>query len=115
MTDEDRVRAMYEAFNARDLDALAGMMAPDVDWPNAWEGGRLRGPEAVRTYWERQWAAIDPTIVPGGIVRRGDGSLAVDVEQTVRSLHGEVIGQGPVVHVYRLADGLIERMDVEAG
>ena len=41
---------------------LTAIYAPDVDWPNAWEGGRLRVPEAVREYWTRQWAAIDPSV-----------------------------------------------------
>jgi hypothetical protein len=37
------LRRMYAAFGARDVEAIAGFMHPDVDWPNAWEGGRLRG------------------------------------------------------------------------
>jgi hypothetical protein len=31
----------------------------------------------------------------------------------VRSLDGEVISEGPVVHVYLFVDGLVQRMDVE--
>ena len=50
---------LYAAFNARDIDAVLARLDADVDWPNAWEGGRLRGREAVRAYWTRQWAAID--------------------------------------------------------
>src|SRR5205085_3557006 len=38
------------AFNAREIAAVLGAMTEDVDWPNAWEGGRLRGKEAVRDY-----------------------------------------------------------------
>ena len=39
-------------------------MTPDVDWANGWEGGRVVGRDAVRDYWQRQWAAIDSTAEP---------------------------------------------------
>src|SRR5436309_1369815 len=41
-------KRLYDAFNARELDALLDMMTPDVDWPNGWEGGRVVGREALR-------------------------------------------------------------------
>ncbi|MBA3262949.1 MAG: nuclear transport factor 2 family protein [Thermoleophilaceae bacterium] len=49
MNDPERlIRAAYRAFNARDLDAAVALMHPDVDWPNAWEGGRVVGRSDVR-------------------------------------------------------------------
>jgi ketosteroid isomerase-like protein len=48
------MRSLYSAFNARDVDACLAAMAPDVDWANGWEGGRVIGRAAVRDYWERQ-------------------------------------------------------------
>ena len=30
------LRALYDAFNARDLDRLLAALAEDVDWPAAW-------------------------------------------------------------------------------
>jgi hypothetical protein len=113
MTDEERIAEMYRAFNARDADRLLGQMTPDVDWPNAWEGGRVRGREQVASYWQRQWAEIDPEVVPRAFHRREDGTLAVDVRQVVRSRDGALLSEGDVVHVYAFRDGLIERMDVE--
>ena len=50
---EELVRRAYEAFNARDLDTALSLMHQDVDWPNAIDGGRVRGHDAVRGYWER--------------------------------------------------------------
>jgi SnoaL-like domain len=44
-----RLSGMYAAFNARDIDALLEQMTPDLDWPNAWEGGRLHGHEESAT------------------------------------------------------------------
>jgi hypothetical protein len=107
------VTEMYAAFNARDIDKVIEQMTDDVDWPNAWEGGRLVGRDAVRDYWTRQWAEIDPRVEPTSFTERPDGSIAVEVDQLVRSLEGELIGQGTVVHVYSFRDGLIARMDVE--
>jgi len=40
---EELLRRAYEAFNARDLDAALALMHRDVDWPNAIDGGRVRG------------------------------------------------------------------------
>jgi hypothetical protein len=116
MNTDELLRSLYDAFNARDIDAVLAAMTDDVDWPNAWEGGRLHGPDAVRDYWTRQWAAIDPHVEPVEIGPRvgGDGlRVAVEVRQVVRDLDGEVVASGTVVHVYELRDGLVARMDVE--
>jgi hypothetical protein len=104
---------LYEAFNRRDLDGVLAMMCDDVDWPNAWKGGRLAGREAVRDYWIAQWAEIDPHVEPLAVTERADGGLAVTVRQVVRSSDGQLLDDREVVHVYRLDDGLIRRMDVE--
>ena len=105
--------ALYAAFNRRDIDAVLAMMSDEVDWPNAWKGGRLTGREAVREYWTAQWAEIDPRVEPLSVTERADRSLAVRVRQVVRSSDGELLGEGEVVHVYRMRHGLIDRMDVE--
>jgi hypothetical protein len=104
---------MYAGFNARDIDAVLAAMTEDVDWPNAWEGGRLRGQDAVRDYWTRQWAAIDPRVEPVAIEPGAGSEVVVQVDQVVRDLNGEVMASGRVVHVYELRDGLIARMDVQ--
>lgn len=113
MEPEERLRAVYAAFNARDIDAVLRQLAADVDWPNAWEGGRVRGHEGVRDYWTRQWAAIDPTVEPLAFADRADGTVAVQVHQVVRGLDGALLAEGRVVHVYAIAGGLVTRMDVE--
>jgi [ribosomal protein S5]-alanine N-acetyltransferase len=110
---EQLLRSLYGAFNARDVDAVIAAMHPDVDWPNAWEGGRVRGHAAVRDYWARQFAAIDPHVEPRSFTRTEDGRVAIEVHQVVRSPQsGEVLSDLTVTHVYALRDGLVERMDV---
>jgi nuclear transport factor 2 (NTF2) superfamily protein len=110
---EELLRTMYTGFNARDIDAVLAAMTADVDWPNAWEGGRLRGHDAVRDYWSRQWAAIDPRVEPVAMHPRDGRRIAVEVDQVVRDLAGEEVASGRVLHVYELRDGLVARMDVE--
>jgi hypothetical protein len=110
---EKCLRAMYAAFNARDTDAAVGQMTTDVEWPNAWEGGRVHGHEGVRDYWTRQWAAIDPTVEPMAFTTRPDGSIAVEVDQVGRDLDGALLDERRVVHVYVFRDDLVARMDVE--
>jgi hypothetical protein len=104
---------MYAGFNLRDIDAVLRQMAADVDWPNAWEGGRVHGQEAVRDYWTRQWSAIDPTVEPVAFSARADGSVAVEVVQVVRDLDGTLLSEGRVLHVYVFSAGLVARMHVE--
>ena len=111
--EQDQLRAMYEAFNARDIDGVLAQLATDVEWPNAWEGGRLRGHDPVREYWTRQWAAIDPTVEPLAFSTRPDGAIAVEVRQVVRDLDGAQLSDGRVTHVYVFRDGLVATMDVE--
>ncbi len=87
-------------------------MAEEVEWPNAWEGGQLRGKAAIRAYWLRQWREIDPHVEPVAITTRADGTVAVDVEQVVRQLDGTIVSESRVVHVYAFRDGLIASMHV---
>lgn len=110
---EKQLREFYDAFNERDIDVLLAAMVEDVDWPNGWEGGRERGRDAVRAYWTRQWAAIDPRVTPVAFTTRPDGRVAVDVHQVVRGLDGAVLNDGHVLHVYELHDGRVARMDIE--
>jgi ketosteroid isomerase-like protein len=60
---EPLLRPAYHAFNARDIDAALELMHPDVDWPNAWEGGRVIGHAALRDYWSHTGELISETTV----------------------------------------------------
>ena len=105
------IRDIYASFNAKDIEAVLAHLDPDVDWPNAWEGGRLRGHDEVRDYWTRQFAAIDGRVEPGSIEQHGD-QVVVTVHQTVRTLAGELVDDRVVTHTYTIRDGRITRMDV---
>lgn len=113
MSKEDElIRKLYAAFNARDLETLLSAMHPDVDWPNGWEGGRVRGREGVREYWTRQWSVIDPSVEPRQVRVDDEGRIDVEVHQVVRDLAGTVVVDQTVRHVYEVEDGLIQRMEI---
>jgi ketosteroid isomerase-like protein len=110
---EQSLRSTYRAFNDRDLEAALALMHPEVDWPNAWEGGRVVGRAAVREYWTRQFAEISSKVTPEGFNEEADGSITVDVHQVVHDARsGELISDSRVRHRYRFEDGLVARMDV---
>ena len=102
----------YQAFNARDVDAVLAVMTADVDWPNGMEGGRVHGHAAVRDYWLRQWRVIDPRVEPVTFAADDHGRTIVDVHQVVRDLAGNVTADQVVQHVYELRDGLIAHMEI---
>jgi ribosomal protein S18 acetylase RimI-like enzyme len=110
--DEQLLRRAYEAFNARDIQGALATMHPEVDWPNAMEGRRAHGREAVREYWERQWGLFDSRVQPLRIEQGRGGLIVATVRQLVRDLTGNVVSDETVEHHYVITGGLIERMDV---
>jgi ketosteroid isomerase-like protein len=108
----DVITPLYEAIAARDADALAAHLAPDVDWPEPVQGGRIVGRDAVREHWAGQWAVLDMRMHPRRVRGLPDGRVEVLVEQVVRDTDGDLLGGATVLHTYTLAGGLVTRMDV---
>ena len=106
------LRTAYQRFNARDLDGVLALMHVDVDWPNGWEGGRVRGHDGVRQYWTRLWAALRSHVEPVRFETGGSGETTVTVRQVVRDTTGTILSEGLVQHVYEFQDGLIKRMEI---
>ncbi|HTZ74078.1 MAG TPA: nuclear transport factor 2 family protein [Candidatus Aquilonibacter sp.] len=102
----------YDVFNRRDIEKILGIMHPNVDWPNGMEGGRVRGRDAVREYWRRQWSMVDPEVKPVAFEDDEKGRTVVDVHQVVRDLDGKIILDRVVQHVYSVRDSQIERMEI---
>lgn len=112
ISEHDLLSAAYREFNARDLDAVLARLDPQVEWANGMEGGHVHGREAVRAYWTRQWAILDPRVEPLAIAPDCDGRWIVRVHQVVRDLAGKVLVDTEVRHAYRIQNGLILRMDI---
>lgn len=102
----------YNAFNHRDIDTVLSMMDPEVNWPNGMEGGIERGQDAVRNYWTRQWAVINPHVEPVSFEKLEDGRIDVTVRQIVKDLSGNLIIDEMIHHLYTITDGLIISMEI---
>ncbi len=112
MSKRERISKAYEAFNRRDARAVFDLMTEDVDWPNAILGTRLLGYEAIRAYWDGQWASIDPQVTPVAIDEIDADRVAVRVHQVVRDSAGNVLLDQLVNHIYTFRGELICRMDI---
>ncbi|GGD11699.1 nuclear transport factor 2 family protein [Aureimonas glaciei] len=113
------VRHIYERFNARDIDAVLAVLGDDVAWANGMDGGHVHGHAALRDYWTRQWALVSPHVEPQKIARADDGTIVVDVLQSIRDLDGNPLeGQfhgltdRTVAHIFRFEQGKVARFDI---
>ena len=106
------IEQAYSAFNKRDIDGALALMTQDVSWPGASEGGKVVGKEEIRAYWTRQWGEFDPHVEPLEITGEDEGKVRVRVRQLVKSLHGEVLSDSEVLHVFTVKSGLIAAMDL---
>ena len=110
---ENLIKRAYSAFNSRNIDEALSTFHSEVQWPKAFEGGYVNGHDEIRKYWTRQWTEINPTVEPVEITQRADGLLEVTVHQIVKDLHGELIFDGKVKHIYTSKDNLLRKMDIE--
>lgn len=100
----------YLLFNARDVNALLAMMTDDIEWPDVANGVVLRDKDAIRSYWEGQFAVADPQVQPTEFIPVEDDLVAV-VDQRVLDRRGEPITALTVVfHRYSFRDELVRRM-----
>ena len=61
MNEIDTVRRMYDAYNARQMDAALADLHADVEWDGGAEG-MLHGKEAVERHWRSQWRDADAKV-----------------------------------------------------
>jgi ketosteroid isomerase-like protein len=121
MDDDVKVlQRIYDLFNARDIDGVLTALTDDVAWANGMDGGHVHGREAVRAYWTRQWAMVNPHVEPVGFHRTADGAIVEEVRQSVRDLEGKPLeGQThglkdkTVGHVFRLREGKVDRFGIK--
>jgi hypothetical protein len=105
-TQHQLLKALYEAFNARDIELALSGMHHDVDWANGMEGGSVHGRSAVRDYWTRQWQLIDPRVDPQRFEGE-DAQVVVEVHQVVRDLEGNIISDQLVRHFFIFEEELV--------
>ncbi len=105
----------FEAFNLRDLKALATQLHAQVEWPDILEGGRMTGRQAVLDYFARQFDIMIPDARLISLTRQPPDRLIVDVQYAVTSLAGSLWSDTRGQLAYDFKDGLIVRMTVLQG
>ena len=103
---------VYAAFNRREIETVLPALAPDVDWPNGTEGGRVHGRAAVRDYWTRQFALVRSHVEPVNFKTGEDGRILVEVHQVVHDKIGQLLSDQRVHHIYTIRNGLIHSMEI---
>jgi ketosteroid isomerase-like protein len=108
------LRRAYQLFNDRRIGELLALMTDDVAWPDVANGRVLHGKEAIRSYWEAQFAVANPQVDPIEFKPVGEDVVAV-VDQRVLDGQGRITTEAVVFHRYTFTLGLIARMVVFAG
>jgi ketosteroid isomerase-like protein len=106
------LKHIYNRFNARDMEAVLACLHENVMWANGMEGGHVHGRDAVRSYWTRQWAMVDPHVEPAGFSKGPQYEAIVEVHQVVHDLNGNLLVDQMVGHIFTIEDGLIRRFDI---
>jgi ketosteroid isomerase-like protein len=108
----DLVRLAYERFNKQDVDGVLELLDDDVEWPDLVHTSVLKGKEAVRQYWRRQFEIATPTVLVGEVMEVGEAVIAVAYQQ-LYDLHGRLLGPpNVVVHRFRFRGGLVSKMEL---
>lgn len=114
------IKSLYGCFNSRDIDGVLTVLTDDVDWANGMDGGHVHGHDRLRDYWTRQWALVSPQVVPIAFQQRQEGTIAVEVIQTIFDLNGQPLsGQThglkdkTVMHIFQMDSDKIKRFDIE--
>jgi ketosteroid isomerase-like protein len=113
----DRLRAAYDGFGRRDIDAVLAVMHPEIEW-DATDAlahtGVYHGREGVREYIETLGAAWQEYVLDAEqITESGDGAHVM----VLGSVKGTLAGSGQEVearfaHVLQMDDGLVTRLKV---
>jgi ketosteroid isomerase-like protein len=107
----DTVRAVIDAYNARDMDAMLARFHDDVVWhttPGFLWPGPYRGREAVRELFEHWWQGWDTGHADAEDLLEQDDNVMVSAD-----VHGRSAGDGLDVHValnwvFHVREGLID-------
>jgi hypothetical protein len=103
--------ALFDAFNARDLEAARALIHPEADWPDVFSEGRLQGREQILAMWSEQFRQFSPECFLIEMTALPDGRRHVRTNHVVRNLDGRVFTDEQATMTYKFRDGLIARLD----
>lgn len=112
MSNTDIVRTAYEAFNRKDFDGLANVVASDCSWNVAgpadipW-AGHYQGPEQIRDYCRKLTDAVHfNEFSPQEFIERGDKVVVCGSEKAVVTSTGKDY-TNLWAHIFTIRDGKI--------
>jgi ketosteroid isomerase-like protein len=107
--DVDSLRQGYEAGNRGDIDAVVGVMDPEIEWwghPQLPEPGPLHGREEVRRWLEETRDALsDLEVVVQEMIDTGDQIVAIVRLSGRGKGSGAPVAGGPDAHVWTMRNG----------
>lgn len=103
--------ALYQRFNARDIDGIFGLLHDDVEWVNEPKNIHIVGLEKLRELWIKQKNAAIVHFDITSVRPKADGFFVV-VQEKVWTPDKELLFDGPVGHDYKLSDEKIIRCDI---
>jgi limonene-1,2-epoxide hydrolase len=113
--EEKYLRALYEAFNRRETEAVLAMMDEHVVWANGMEGGFVHGRDNVREYWRRQFETLSPALEPLNFATDARNRQVVTVRQIVRDLAGNLLLEKTVRQIFTIENERIILFEIEEG
>jgi hypothetical protein len=96
MSEIETVRRMYDAFNARRMDAALAGLHVDVGWDGGSEG-MLHGKQAVERHWRSQWQEVDAKVYIGSSAWK-NSSLVLQVRLEIATPQGHERTANPKCH-----------------
>jgi ketosteroid isomerase-like protein len=104
---EVATQAWFQAFNARDLDALAALTTSDVMLMDTLAASPVTGREAARAAWVKAFAAskaVELTTSTAEVVIAGDVAWRTGVVAQERP-KGNVVGRGQILEIWKRVNG----------
>ena len=109
MTPLELVKVQFDAYNARDADAMCACYAEDCIIANLNGEITIRGRDAIRKVYGRMFAA-NPQTRAWSHHRAAVGNIVVEHEEGELAPGGA--GRFEVLAIYTIQDGLIARLDM---
>ena len=112
-TPQEVVRAMYDAFAARDVDSIFARLDPDIGIFQAgslpWSG-RYRGHDEAGTFFVTLAGAITSAATVERWITTGDRVVAVGTTRGTANATGEAF-EAPFVHVWQVRGDAVLRFE----
>jgi ketosteroid isomerase-like protein len=110
-SEEQSVKAVYEAWSTANLENFRDLLHPDADFETSPDGGRTRGREQVCALYAGRLAEWTMDFQPTNILTGEDGRITAHVRAIIRKKDGTIQRNMENVHVYTMQDGLIRKAD----